>query len=252
LKKLDCNLPVQQQGWFTLLLGSIYFLLMFGWYFGRKIKNRYITFANLHNYIDLFKELSKDGSVPKTATNLVYIIRANRKDQVESKVIYSIFQKQPKRADRYWLIHVDRVNDPNQFEYLVTQIIPGVLIRVDFHIGFKVEPKINLYFREVIEDLVATGEINLESGYESLRKYDVPGDFKFVLIERIMPKDYKLTNWENLILSLYGLANKMSITDIKSFQLDSTNTSIEQVPILIDQPEHLRIKRIGLQQPNRF
>ncbi len=239
-------------GWFTLLLGSIYFLLMFGWYFGRKIKNRYITFANLNKYIDLFKELSRDESVPKTATNLVYIIRANRKDQVESKVIYSIFQKQPKRADKYWFIHIDRVNDPNQFEYLVTQIIPGILIRVDFHLGFKVEPRINLYFREVIEDLVATGEINLESGYESLRKLNIPGDFKFILIERIMPKDYKLTNWENLILTLYGFANRLSITDIKSFQLDSTNTTIEQVPILIDQPVHQRIKRIAPWQPKSF
>ncbi len=98
--------------------GLIYFLIMFGWYFGRKIKNRYITFANLNKYIDLFKDLSKDESVPKFATNLVYIIRANRKDQVESKVIYSIFQKQPKRADTYWLLHVDRVTDPNQFDYL--------------------------------------------------------------------------------------------------------------------------------------
>lgn len=232
-------------GWFTLLLGSIYFSLMFGWYFGRKIKNRYITFANLNNYIELFKELSRDESVPKTSTNLVYIIRANRKDQVESKVIYSIFQKQPKRADRYWFIHVDRVNDPNQFEYQVTQIIPGILIRLDFHLGFKIEPRINLYFREVIDDLVESREISVESGFESLRKFNLPGDFKFILIERIMPRDFKLSNGENFILMLHHLANKLSITDIKSFQLDSTNTTIEQVPILIDQPEHQRIRRMA-------
>jgi KUP system potassium uptake protein len=173
------------------------------------------------------------------------VIRANRKDQVESKVIYSIFQKQPKRADTYWFIHVDRVNEPNRFEYIVTTIIPGILIRVDFHIGFKVDPKINLYFREVLEDLVASGEINLKSGFESLRKFDMPADFKFILIERIMPRDYKLSNWENFILTLYRLAGKLSITDIKSFQLDSTNTTIEQVPILIDQPYHQRISRIS-------
>jgi len=231
-------------GWFSLLLASIYFLMMLGWYFGRKIKNRYITFANLNKFTDLFRDLSQDESVAKTASNLVYIIKANRKDQVESKVIYSVFGKQPKRADTYWLIHVDRVNDPKQFEYYVTPIIPGILIRLDFHIGFKVEPKINLYFREVIEDLVDTGEIKLESGYESLRKYNVPGDFKFILIERIMPRDNKLTNWESFILVLHNIANKLSISDIKALQLDSTNTIIEQVPIIIDQPEHLRIKRI--------
>jgi len=235
---------VKNGGWLTLMLSSVYFVIMFGWYFGRKIKNRYITFASLNKYTDLFKDLSRDESVPKTATNLVYIIRANRKDQVESKVIYSIFNKQPKRADIYWLIHIDRVNDPNQFDYHVTQVIPGILIRIDFHIGFKVEPKINLYFREVIEDLVETGEIRLESGYESLKKYSVPGDFKFILIERVMPRDFKLSNWENFILTLNSIAGKLNISDIRSFQLDATNTVIEQVPILIDQPSHQRIKRI--------
>jgi KUP system potassium uptake protein len=233
-------------GWFTLLIASIYILVMLGWYFGRKIKNRYITFANLNKYTDLFKDLVQDESVPKTATNLVYIIRANRKDQVESKVIYSIFNKQPKRADTYWLLHVDRVTDPNQFDYQVTQIIPGILIRVDFHIGFKVEPSINLYFREVVEDLVGSGEIKLESGFDSLKRYDIPGDFKYILIERIMPRDLKLSNWENFILTLNSIAGKLSITDIRALQLDSTNTIIEQVPILIDQPSHKRIKRMEI------
>jgi KUP system potassium uptake protein len=231
-------------GWFALLLASFYFIAMFGWYFGRKIKNRYITFANLNKFTELFIDLAKDESVPKTATNLVYIIRANRKDQVESKVIFSIFQKQPKRADTYWFIHVNRVTDPNQLEYHVTQLIPGILIRIDFEIGFKVEPKINLYFREVLEDLVENGEIKLESGYDSLKKYSVPGDFKFVNIERIMPRDFKLSNRENFILTLYRLANRMNNNDVKFLQLDSTNTIIEQVPILIDQPGHLRIKRM--------
>ncbi len=231
-------------GWFTLVAGLLFILVMLGWYFGRKIKNRYISFANLNKFTDLLKDLSEDESVPKTASNLVYIIRANRKDQVESKVIYSIFSKLPKRADKYWLLHIDRVNDPNQFEYHVTQIIPGILIRVDFHIGFKVEPRINLYFREVLEDMSASGEIKLESGYESLRKYDIPPDFRFILIERIMPRDYKLSNWENFILFLNNIAGRMSISDIKALQLDATNTVIEHVPIIVDQSAHQRIQRM--------
>ena len=180
----------------------------------------------------------------KLATNLVYIIRANRHDQVESKVIYSIFHKQPKRADTYWLLHVDKVDEPNRFDYQVTQIIPGILIRVDFHIGFKVEPKINLYFREVLEDLVASGEIKLKSSYDSLKKHDLEADFKFVLIDRIMPRDYTLSNWENFTLTLNSLLRKFCISDIRTLHLDSTNTIIEQVPITIDQPVPYRIKRI--------
>ena len=234
----------QYGGWFTLLLASLYFLVMVGWYFGRKIKNRYITFANLNDYLELFRDLSKDKSVPRIATNLVYIIRANRPDQVESKVIYSIFQKQPKRADTYWLLHVNMVTDPNRFEYQVDQIIPGILIRVDFHIGFKVEPKINLYFREVVEDLYKSNEIKLESSYDSLRKHDFTGDFKFIIIDRVMPRDYNLTSWENFILALNNIVRRLAISDIKTLQLDSTNTIVEQVPITIDQPVDLRISRI--------
>jgi len=231
-------------GWFTVFMASAFFLVMIGWYFGRKIKNRYITFADLEKYLDMFRDLSKDESVPLFATNLVYIIHANRTDQVESKVIYSIFQKQPKRASTYWFLHIDRVDDPNRFEYKVKQIIPGILIRVDFHIGFKVDPKINLYFREVLEDMVKTGEIKLESCYDSLKKFGFPGDFKFVLIERIMLRDFKLSNIENFILTLQGLVKHLSLPEERSLQLDITRTVVEKVPIIIDQPVVNRIERI--------
>jgi KUP system potassium uptake protein len=217
---------------------------MFGWYFGRRLKNRYVTFTSLDKYDQLFRDLSKDESVPKIATNLVYITKANLPDYVESKVIHSIFQKQPKRADTYWFLHVDDDDDPNRFEYQVTEIIPGILIRVDFHIGFKVEPKINLYFREVLEDLVRAGKINLDSNFESLRKHSMPADFLYVLIDRIMPRDYKLSNMENLTLSLHSFSRLFCISDVKALHLDSCNTIEEQVPIVIDQPILQRIKRI--------
>lgn len=231
-------------GWFTLLLAAIYFLIMYGWYFGRKIKNRYITFSRLAEYFPLITELVRDKSVPKTATNLVYLIKANHKDQVESKVMYSIFQKQPKRAETYWLLHVDRVDEPNRFEYEVEHILPGILVRIDLHIGFKVEPRINLYFREVLEDLVNSGEIALYSSYDSLKKRSFPGDFRFILIERIMIRDFKLSKWENIILVLNSIAGRLSISEIKALKLDSTNTIIEQVPIIIDQEIPVRIRRV--------
>ena len=231
-------------GWFTLLLASMYFIVMVGWYFGRKLKNRYVTFTNLYNYLDLFKDLSKDKTVPKTATNLVYIIKANRIDQVESKVIYSIFRKQPKRADTYWFLHVDRLDEPDRFEYQVTPIIPGVLIRVDFLLGFKVEPKINLYFREVLEDLVESGQIKIESNFDSLKKHSLPADFMYVLIDRVMPRDYKLSYIENLTLALHSVSRLLCISDVKALELDSSNTIEEQVPITIDQPTDFRIRRI--------
>jgi KUP system potassium uptake protein len=232
-------------GWFTIILASIFFIVMYGWYFGRKLKNRYVTFTNLNKNIELFKDLVKDKSVPRTATNLVYIIKANKPDQVESKVIYSIFYKQPKRADTYWFLHVNGVDEPNRFDYQVTQIIPGVLIRVDFHIGFKVEPKINMYFKEVLEDLVASGEIKLMSSYDSLRKHDLQADFKFILIDRIMLRDYKLSAIENFTLLVHSISRLLCISDVKALHLDPTITSEEKVPITINQPIEKRISRIS-------
>lgn len=232
-------------GWFTLLLASMYLLIMMGWYFGRKIKNRYVTFSNLGDFTGLIKDLHDDKSVPKTATNLVYIIKANKMDQVESKVLYSIFQKQPKRAETYWLLHINMVDDPNRFEYQFSSIIPGILNRVDFHIGFKVEPKINLYFREVLDDLVKSGEITLLSSYDSLKKHSFQGDFKFILIDRVMLRDYKLTAWENFILTLHGIVRLIGIPEERALQLDSTNTIVEQVPITIEHEPDKRINRVN-------
>lgn len=231
-------------GWFTLILASVSFLIMYGWYFGRKIKNKYITFANLKDYYELFVDLANDTSIPKTATNLVYIVKANRPDQVESKVIYSIFNKHPKRADRYWFLHVNRIDDPNRFDYQIKYIIPGILIKVDFNIGFKVDPRINLYFREVLEDLVASGEIELASKYESLRKHKIPGDFLFVLIDRIITRDYQLSSWENFTLLLHSITRLINIGEVKAIGLDASNTIEEKVPIIIDQYLERRIKRL--------
>jgi KUP system potassium uptake protein len=230
-------------GWFTIVLASLFFIIMFGWYFGRKLKNRYVTFVWIDKYTELFKTLANDNSVPIMATNLVYIIKANMPDQVESKVIHSIFHKQPKRAKTYWLIHVDRTAEPDTFSYKVTQIIPGILIRVDFYLGFKVEPKINLYFREVLEDLTKSGEIRLESSYDSLRKHSFPSDFIYVLIDRVMTKDYQLSNSENITLGLHNISRLICISDIKALQLDATNTIEEKVPISINQPVNERISR---------
>jgi KUP system potassium uptake protein len=230
-------------GWFTLMLGALYALIMYGWYFGRKIKNRHITFINLNDYLELFRDIRGDNSIPKYATNLVYIIKANRIDQVESKVIYSIFNKQPKRADTYWLLHVDRVDDPNRFEYKVTHIIPGVLIRIDFHLGFKIDPKINLYFREAVEDMVKSGEIKLESSYDSMKKHGFPADFRFILIDRIMIRDFRLSNKDSFILAIRNLVRILGIPEDRAFHLDVTRTVVEKVPITIDQPLKKRIER---------
>jgi KUP system potassium uptake protein len=218
-------------GWFSLMLAGFFLAIMSGWYFGRKLKNRFLTFTYLDKYHELFVDLSNDNSVPMTATNLVYLIKADRPEQIETKVLQSIFYKHPKRARTYWLLHIDRQDEPDRFEYLVTEIIPGTLIRVDFYLGFKIETQINLYFREVLEDLNESGQIKPESGYESIRKHSFSSDFMFILINRIISIENRLNRFEKIILTLYNFAGLLSISDINSLNLDSTNTIREEVPV---------------------
>jgi len=236
-------------GWLTIALAFVFFMVMYGWYFGRKIKNQYIRFVNVNEDPDIFRALSNDTSVPKIATNLVYITKANRRDQIEAKIMYSIFNKHPKRANTYWFLHIDSLETPNTFEYEVHHIIPGVLIKVDFRLGFKVERKINLYFREVIEDLVKSGEISMVSQYESLKAYSIPADFLYVNLDRILISDYKLPPLKIFIMGLHNFVRRMSLNDVKALGLDSSSVIEEKVPIVIEQRIKKRIIRIGKDLP---
>jgi KUP system potassium uptake protein len=231
-------------GWFSIMLASLFFIIMYGWFFGRRIKNRYISFVNLTKYKEMFIELSRDVTIPKISSNLVYISKANRVKQIESKIIYSIFNKQPKRANTYWFLHIDSLDTPDTFEYQVHQIIPGLVIKIDFRLGFKVERRINLYFHQVLEDMVASGEISLLSSYESLKKHEIPADFLFINLARILTNDYKLPPHENFIMSLHNSITGMSITDVKALNLDTSAVIEEKVPIVIDHKAPGRIKRL--------
>jgi len=230
-------------GWFTIMAGFVFFLIMYGWYYGRKIKNNYIKFVNLYEYLPVIKEISKDVTIPKFASNLVYIVKANKLEQIENKIIYSIINKQPKRADTYWFLHVDILDNPDTFEYEVYHIVPGVLIKIDFRLGFKIDRRINLYFREVLEDLVNDGEINLTSRYKSLSHYNIMSDFVFINLDRVMSPDYKLNPWETLTMGLHEITRRLSINDVKALGLDTSNVIEEKVPIAIEQIVTQRIKR---------
>ena len=231
-------------GWLTILLASFFFIVMYGWYFGRKIKNKFITFTSLKKETEVIYELSMDYNVPKIATNLVYITKANKLDQIESKIMYSIFNKHPKRANTYWFLHIDTLDTPDTFEYTVHHIIPGVVIKVEFHLGFKVERRINVYFKQVLEDLEKTHEISMVSHYKSLKRHSIPADFLFVNLDRVMINDYKLPPVKRFTMGLHNFIRRMGINDVKAFGLDTSNVIEEKIPIVIAHEEKKRIKRI--------
>jgi KUP system potassium uptake protein len=231
-------------GYVTLLVGGLLFFVMYDWYRARKIKNRYIEFVRLNHYIPKIQELSNDRSVPKSATHLVYLTSADNPKEIEHKIIYSILNKKPKRADIYWFIHVDTLDDPYTTEYSVSHIIPNDIIRVEFRLGFRVQPRINLMFRKVVEDLVQNKEVNVASRYESLERNNVVGDFQFIVMEKYLSQDNELPIWERIIMKFHFWLKEISLSEERGFGLDPSNVVVEKFPLIVSPVTSVRLKRV--------
>lgn len=230
-------------GYVTIFLAGILGFVMYMWHQGRRIRNRYVDFVNLSDYIPLIDELSHDETVPKFATHLVYLTSANNALQIENKIIYSILQQRPKRADIYWFVHVDVLESPHTMEYTVKFVHAKNIVRIDFRLGFKVEQKINYYLRKVIEEMVELHEIDVYSRYQSLNRNKVIGDFRFVVIEKLISYDNRINSVEKFITYFFNILKRLSTSDEKSFGLDSSNVLLEKFPLLIS-PREVTIKRV--------
>jgi len=231
-------------GYFTLILGGMMFTIMYIWFRSRKIKNRYVEFVRLEHYIPKIQELSNDKSIPKYATHLVYLTSANNPKEIEHKIIYSILNKKPKRADIYWFVHVDTMDDPYTCEYKVDHIIPNDIIRIDFRLGFRMEPRINMMFRKVVEELVANKEVNITSRYESLERNNVTGDFQFIVMEKFLSQDNELPFLERIIMKFYFVFKEISLSEERGFGLDPSNVTIEKFPLIVAPVSSLKLTRV--------
>jgi len=231
-------------GYVSVFIAGLLAFIMIAWFTAKKIRKDYTEFVKIDKFKNVISELSNDLSIPKYATHLVYMTNASHGDEVESKIIYSILQKRPKRADIYWLIHVNVVDEPYEMEYRVREIVKDDIIRVDFYLGFRVAPRINLLFKKVVQDMVKNGEVDITSRYESLNRNNVLGDFKFVLIEKFMSYDNDFPWYQRIILDIYFFLKKISLSEEQAFGLDSSSVKIEQYPIVIHPPEDISLTRI--------
>jgi KUP system potassium uptake protein len=231
-------------GWLTLLISLIFIGVMWVWFKGRKIKNRFTEFSNIKEVLPSLQELSKDQSVPKYATHLVYLTSADHLMEVERKIIYSILQKQPKRADVYWFVHINVVDQPYTMEYRVDHIVPHDVIKIEFRLGFRVEQKINFYFRKVVEELMKNHEVDVTSRYASLNKLNVTGDFRFVVIKRHLSYENELTLYEELIMDAYSILDSLSLSEERAFGLDTSSVTVEKAPLVVAPIKEFKLKRI--------
>ncbi|WP_377490166.1 KUP/HAK/KT family potassium transporter [Pontibacter toksunensis] len=232
-------------GWVSLLIGGALLTVMYIWIRAFHIKRRLADDVRLKGYLPALRELSLDETIPKYATHLVFMTGAASPKEIESKVIYSIFQKRPKRADIYWFVHVDTTDEPFTMEYKVRIIAPDDVIRVDFRLGFRVEQRINLFFRKVVEEMVRKGEVDITSRYASLSKFNFIGDFRFVVLEKFLSYENDLPFAEQRIMEWYFFIKQFTPSEAKWFGLDTSSVKVEKVPLVIKPVAVSELKRIS-------
>ena len=231
-------------GYVTVIMGSALFMIMFIWFKARRIKNRYVEFVRLEDYVPIIQELSNDRAIPKYSTHLVYLTSANNPLEIEHKVIFSILYRKPKRADIYWFVHVDVLDDPYTMEYSVNTIIPNEVIRVEFRLGFRIDHRVPSMFRKVVEEMVHNKEVNIVSRYESLSRNNVMGDFRFIVMEKFLSRDNELPLWERMVMRGYFIMKRFSLSEERGFGLDSSDVTVEKYPIIVSTPTEYVLTRI--------
>jgi KUP system potassium uptake protein len=231
-------------GFITLIISSIFFLIMYISYFGRKLNNTFTHYVDLGRHTQLITELSNDTSIPQFSTHLIYLTKANLRHEIEDKIIKSIFAKKPKRADVYWFLHIDRTNKPYTLEYDVTELIDDKVIKVNIHIGFRIQPKTELYFKKIVQELIAQKELNLHLRPDGSTRYNDEPDFKFIVIEKFLSVENEFALREGLLLNAYFFLKRIGQSDEKTFGLDKSDVVIEDIPLLYQPSNNIQLKRI--------
>ena len=220
-------------GWVTMLLASVMIAIMYVWYNATTIRNSQIQIRDVRESFSIISDIKNDESIPKYATNIVYLTKLGGKYDIEQKILYSIINKHPMRADHYFLLHIDYQDSPSTLEYDVTTLVPDTLYRINLRLGFRIHPLVNRYFRQIIEDMVAKDGFSLASSYPSLAKHNVMGNFVFVLINRIYSTFASFSFKERLIMDAYEWIDHLKLSMTRSLGLNTSNVLIENVPLTL-------------------
>jgi KUP system potassium uptake protein len=237
------NIAKIKERWMFLFFELFIFMVMYVWYAARKIHNRYTHFTDLGKYTPAIKELSEDQSIPKFATHLVYLSKANLRHEVEEKIIKSILAKKPKRADVYWFVHIHRTSHPYTLSYDVSELVDDKIIKVTINVGFRIQPRTELYFKKIVQDLVDNNELNLHIRPDGSTRYNNEPDFKFIVFHKFLSVENEFALRDDLLLNAYFLLKKMSLSEEKAFGLDKSDVATEHVPLVYQPINNISLKR---------
>jgi KUP system potassium uptake protein len=243
------NIAKIEERWKFLFFEFGIFITMYIWYYARKITNRLTRFVDFGKYANQVKILSEDNRIPKYCTQLIYLTKANQRHHVEEKIIRSIFSKRPKRADVYWFLHINRTEEPYTLSYNVSELVDDKVIKVNINVGFRIQPRTELYFKKIVQELISNKELNLHTRPDGSTMYNSEPDFKFVVIEKFLSAENEFSLREGILLNVYFFLKRLGQSDETAFGLDKSDVAIEQIPLVYQPVTNFKLKREEHLQP---
>jgi KUP system potassium uptake protein len=233
------------------LLKRLFFLVfemglittMYVWYNARRMTLKLLTFVSIKDYFGPLEALSQDRNIPKFATHLIYLSKAGSHKQVEKRIMDSIFGINPKRAEVYWLLNFGRSDDPYTMEYSVEPLLANRIMRIDIRLGFRIQPKIGIMFRKVVQEMINNKELTISTLSPSITTTG-QHDFRFVILERFLSYDNEFSFREGFILNSYFSIIKLAQSDTEAYGIDSDQAVVEKVPLVVAPITNINLKRI--------
>jgi KUP system potassium uptake protein len=237
------NVAKIEERWKFLFFEFCIFTTMYVWYYARKITNRLTRFVDLGKYVHQLKVLSEDSRIPKYSTQLIYLTKANQRHHIEEKIMKSIFSKKPKRADVYWFLHINRTGEPYTLSYNVSELVDDKVIKVNINVGFRIQPRTELYFKKIVQELINNKELNLHNRPDGSTQYNSEPDFKFVVIEKFLSVENEFSLREGLLLNTYFFLKRLGQSDETAFGLDKSDVTVEHIPLVYQPVTNVELKR---------
>lgn len=223
-------------GYVTLIIAACLIFLMYIWLYSSRIKNNHRNFVDLREYINNFTLLNQDAEIPLYAGNVVYLTKSKTWNNVERKIVYSIFNNEPKKAENYWFINIEVTDDPYTKEYRFNSIEENRIFVIDFKLGFKISQSINILLAEVIQSFIESKEVHFKTKDYMLVSGDMKGigNFKFIIIEEVLTTDNKFATWDKFVLSAHLLIEKFTAAPESWYGIDTSLVEFEKVPMFIE------------------
>ena len=232
-------------GYVAVLLSLAILFIMISWYRGTQIESMQKTMLNMRDYLGAINNLQEDETLPLCSNNLVYLAKGEDFEKVDRDILYSILDKEPKRADAYWIISVNTTNIPFQKEYEVETFGTDCVVRVNLNLGFKVRQSINVYLRQIVHDLLASGELRSQFRKHSIYGPSTVGSFKFCMLRKMMPLEGDLSAIDSMLIHTKYYIRRIAGNPARWFGLETSNLIIEYVPLFLPQRrEHEVLERV--------